>query len=93
MAKYIRVWQCVDCGRIETHPGCTRKCRDEKVALVSAEDYEQLRDELEAARTEVAALATYMRQVVGAKPRNDEWERCFRGAQAHLRRGLSAIGR
>jgi hypothetical protein len=61
--------------------------------LISAEDHEQLRRELEAARAEIARLATCMRQVIGAEPRNEQWESCFRAAQEHLRRGLSIAGR
>ena len=93
MSRYMKVWQCVDCGRIESIRGCTHKCRDHQVALIDAEVHEQVCRELEAARAEIARLATCMRQIIGAEPRNEQWERCFRFAQEHLRRSLALVGR
>jgi len=93
MSRYMKVWQCVDCGRIESIRGCTRKCKDHQVELINAEEHEKVRKELETAQATIAQLATSMRQIIGAEPRNEEWQSCFRAAQEHLRRSLALVGR
>lgn len=76
MAEYIKAWQCIGCGRLESSAPCLGICQDRPVELVARGEHEE-------------ALAL-IRQLAWSKPREGEWERSFRELQARARRLLAA---
>jgi len=91
MIEYMKAWQCIGCGRIDGPQNCIGICKDTKVELVYAEDYEQLRKQFETAKAEAALLAAQMREIVNTEPRNAEWERNYRALQARARNALAKL--
>jgi hypothetical protein len=83
MSERMKAWQCIGCGRIESSATCLGICQDVPINIVSATDYDALRDELE-------TLRLFLRQLTLASPRDGEWERCYRAAQARARALLGA---
>ena len=81
MAARAKAWQCVGCGRIESHEQCLGICRDVPVEIVSAVDYD-------AVRAEVEALRLFLKQVVLSSPREGGWERSYHALQERAKRLL-----
>ena len=81
MTARQKAWQCVGCGRLESQEQCLGICHDVPVEIVSAADYD-------AARREADALRLFARQLVLTTPRDGEWQRAYRAAQARARRLL-----
>lgn len=77
----FRAWQCIGCGRIESQETCLGICQDRPVEVVSAYDYDALR-----ARHD--KLLTLLRKFVNTAPRNEEWERSYKGLQSWARKAL-----
>ena len=74
MTDYVKAWQCIGCGRIESQETCLGICEDRPQTFVYASDYE--------------ALLTIVRQLALASPRAGEWERSYRSLQAQARKAL-----
>jgi hypothetical protein len=81
MAERMKAWQCIGCGRIESDATCLGICQDVPISVVSAADYEALERELD-------ELRLFLQQLVHAAPRDGEWERSWRAAQARARKLL-----
>ena len=81
MAKRMKAWQCIGCGRIEGSATCLGICEDVPISVVSAADYD-------AARRELDELRLFLRQLAHSSPRSGEGERSFRVAQERARRLL-----
>jgi hypothetical protein len=84
MTDYVDAWQCIGCGRLEALQPCVGVCRDRRVRLVAAEDYEAA-----AERTRVAGAAlALVRRLASTHPRGERWRESFepfqREAQAIL---------
>lgn len=91
MIEHIKAWQCIGCGKLDGPQTCVGVCKDRKVELVYAADYEALNEELAAARADIAMLAAQMREIVNTRPRNDSWERSYVALQTRARRALERI--
>ena len=74
MTEYVKAWQCIGCGRIESQETCLGICQDKPQTFVYASDYE--------------VLLTLVRQLALASPRDGEWERSYRSLQAQARKAL-----
>ena len=81
MTERMKAWQCIGCGRIESNATCLGICHDVPISVVSGADYDATRRELD-------ALRLFLQQLVHSAPRNGEWERSYRAAQALARRLL-----
>lgn len=89
----MQAWQCIGCGKIDGPQNCVGVCKDRKVELVYAADYEALRKELESAQEVIALLAAQMRQIVHTEPHPQQWERSYRALQARARNAVAAAAR
>jgi hypothetical protein len=74
MTERMKAWQCIGCGRIESDATCVGICQDVPISVVSAADYDALRQ--------------FLAQFVHTLPREGEWERTYRAMQARARRLL-----
>ena len=86
--EYVKAWQCIGCGRIESQETCIGICQDKPQAFVYASEHEAA---LAAARAETERLARIVRQLAWSAPRNGEWERSFRALQDQARRALHDV--
>jgi hypothetical protein len=91
MTEYMQAWQCIGCGKIDAPQACVGICRDHKVLLVYASEYEEVRKQLEVAQRDVALLAAQMRQIVNTTPKQQEWERNYHALQELARRTLEQL--
>lgn len=89
----MQAWQCIGCGKIDGPQNCVGVCKDRKVELVYAGDYEALRKELESAQAMIAILAAQMRQIVHTEPHPQQWERSYRALQARASQAVAAANR
>lgn len=89
----MQAWQCIGCGKIDGPQNCVGVCKDRKVELVYAADYEALRKELASAQEVIALLAAQMRQIVHTEPHPQQWERSYRALQARARNAVEAAAR
>jgi len=77
----IKVWRCVGCGRLDHPQPCIGVCRDEKVEIVFAADYQ-------AALERIGALEVVLQRIVHTTPRADAWEASYRALQGQARAAL-----
>jgi hypothetical protein len=75
MTERTHAWQCSGCGRLDSDATCMGVCQDRKVELVSAADYDELRE--------------FVLQLSLVSPRDNEWERSYKALQERARRLLS----
>ena len=92
MNDYVKAWQCIGCGKIETPQTCIGICQDRKVLFVYAEEHEQTLAELAEARQRVNALETLVRRLACTSPRKDRWELSYRLMQEQARALLGSTG-
>ena len=71
MAKVLKAWQCIGCGKVEADARCIGICEDRPVRLVSAADYEVLED--------------LVRRLAAITPREGQWERSYLTLQRDAR--------
>ncbi|MGC3962032.1 MAG: hypothetical protein QM803_01590 [Rhodocyclaceae bacterium] len=81
MVEHMQAWQCIGCGRIDGPQNCVGICQDRKVSFVYAEEYDQLEKRHAALQAEMDRLLVLVRQFVAVQPRNDEWEKSYKGLQ------------
>ncbi len=91
--QYVKAWQCIGCGKIETPQPCVGICQDRKVEFVYRFEHEEVLAQLEAARRRLNALESIARRLAWTKPRDNEWEHSFRVLQDQVRAlGLNRSG-
>jgi hypothetical protein len=84
-------WECVGCGRIEAPHPCIGVCEDRKVRFVYAAEHEDALARLSEAKQEAAALESVVRRLAQTRPREGEWERCYKTLQVEARRALLGV--
>ena len=75
MTERMKAWQCIGCGRIESDATCVGICQDVPITVVSAADYDLMRQ--------------FVQQLARTSPRDGEWERSYRAMQERARRLLA----
>jgi hypothetical protein len=81
MSARTKAWQCVGCGRLESAQQCLGVCHDVPVEIVSAADYDAVREEAD-------ALRLFLRRIVLSAPHDGGWERSWRALQEEAKRLL-----
>ena len=82
-AERVTAWQCIGCGKIEAPQPCIGVCRDRKIELVYADDYDALAAHL-------AALTAIAREIATVNPREGQWESSYKALQKRARDALPA---
>lgn len=85
MTDYVKAWQCIGCGRIESQANCIGICQDRLETFVPAAEHQA---EIEKARHQLQALTRIVRQLAWSSPRAGEWERSYRALQTKARNAL-----
>ena len=88
MIERLTAWQCIGCGRIEAAQQCIGVCRDRRVELVEASDYDAVVAQLERVQEQIGALAAIVRQIAATTPREGQCERTWLAIQAQARKAL-----
>lgn len=83
MVEAIELWQCAGCGRIEAPQPCIGVCRDHKLRMVDAADYEALRVEYERA-------AAVLRMIAASTPSEGRCIQHWRALQVRAREVLAS---
>ena len=91
MTDYIQAWQCIGCGRIEAPQPCIGVCRDRKILMVSKDEHEGVRGELERTQALLATAVTMLQRIVHCTPHPGEWERSYRALQEQARDALAKL--
>ena len=82
MTDSIKAWQCIGCGKIEAPQTCADICQDKKVELVFAQEHRAAISVLE---TQNQSMASLIRQLAPATPRDGKWERSYLALQSLAR--------
>ena len=85
MTEYVKVWQCIGCGKIEAPQTCVGVCQDRKVELVYAHDH---RAALAQTQLKLAAAESLLRKIALVTPRLGKWERSYLALQQRVRLAL-----
>ncbi len=89
MSEYVRAWQCIGCGKIDSPQTCIGVCQDRKVELVYALEHEKALSQLRVVSQHAETLVGLVRLLAWTKPREDEWEHSYQALQQEARRILS----
>jgi hypothetical protein len=92
MNGYVKAWQCIGCGKIESPQTCIGICQDRKVEFVYAFEHEEALAQLKVARRQMEALGALVRRLARTNPHNDAWEHSYRTLQEQARGILASIG-
>jgi hypothetical protein len=85
MNGYVKAWQCIGCGKIESPQTCIGICQDRKVEFVYAFEHEEALAQLKVARRQAEALGALVRRLARTNPHNDAWEHCYHALQEQAR--------
>jgi hypothetical protein len=91
MSDYIKAWQCIGCGKIDSPQPCIGVCQDRKVEFVYASQYEDALAQVDGLRARSNALERLVRRLAWTKPHENEWERSYRQFQDEARALLAIL--
>ena len=91
MTDYVKAWQCIGCGRIDSPQNCIGVCEYRKAEFVYAFEHEQVLTQAADARRRADALEALVRQLASTTPSKGEWERSYRALQERARRALAGL--
>ena len=91
MSDYIKAWQCIGCGKIDSPQPCIGVCQDRKVEFVYASQYEDALAQIEALRARANALERLVRRLARTKPHENQWEHSYRQFQDDARALLATM--
>lgn len=91
MTEHIEAWRCVGCGRIEAPQSCIGVCRDQKIDLVSTENYDAAMRDLEAMHKILSSTRGILSRLAFITPRAGNWESTYRILQQQARAALNDL--